>query len=258
MLGPCPESCAVMIVLTVKSFNGVPSDGLVASFDELGGTIGRADNNQLVLPDPERTISRVHAQVVFRSGRYALVDRGSNPVSINGRPLGNGQEAPLAPGDEVQIGGYSLRVDAGAPGAGAAAVDPFADFGGLAAAPPARPAARAPAASLDPLAAFGMAPSPSPSAAGLFAPPRAPTASPAAGGIPEDWDPFAADPKSSRPDDFARSLGQAPAGGGFGLDVGGRSSAPLIEGLPGSSGGSADSLDALFGLGAGSGGDPFA
>ncbi|RZL06033.1 MAG: FHA domain-containing protein, partial [Rubrivivax sp.] len=48
-------------------------------------------------PDPERTISRVHAQVAFRNGGFALIDRGSNPVLINGRALGNGAEAPLRP-----------------------------------------------------------------------------------------------------------------------------------------------------------------
>jgi FHA domain-containing protein/type VI secretion system protein len=99
---------STMIVLTVKSFNGAPTDALSASFDELGGTIGRADSNQLVLPDPERLISRIHAQVVFRNGGYALVDRGSNPVLVNGKPLGNGREAPLRDGDAVQIGGYLL------------------------------------------------------------------------------------------------------------------------------------------------------
>ena len=65
---------------------------LSGHFDETGGNIGRGESNQLVLPDPERTISRVHAQVVFRNGRYAIIDRGSNPISVNGRPLGNGQE----------------------------------------------------------------------------------------------------------------------------------------------------------------------
>ena len=50
-----------------------------ATFDELGGTIGRADTNNLVLPDPERAISRTHAQVVFRAGAYALVGAGANP-----------------------------------------------------------------------------------------------------------------------------------------------------------------------------------
>src|SRR5437762_2675140 len=84
------------------------------------------------LPDPERTISRVHAQVVYRNGRYAIVDRGSNPISVNGRPLGNGQEALIQAGDEIQIGGYAMRVEAGGAPGGAAAADPFADFPGLA------------------------------------------------------------------------------------------------------------------------------
>ncbi len=235
-----------MITLTVASFNGAPlAQPLTAHFDELGGNIGRAENNQLVLPDPERTISRVHAQVVFRGGRYAIVDRGSNPISVNGRPLGNGQEAPLQPGDQVQIGGYALNVEAGASGA-AVDLDPFADFGGLAApAAAARPPTAAPGgASLDPLAGFGMAP--------------APAAPAAAGGIPEDWDPFAPDPVAPGPaDPFARG------GGGvrdLGLEVGGRGAGPLIPDAPGGAAPAADSLDNLFGLGgAGSASaDPFA
>src|SRR6185295_5225846 len=172
----------------------------------LGGNIGRADTNQLVLPDPERTISRVHAQVVFRNGRYAIVDRGSNPVSVNGRPLGNGQEAPLQVGDKVQIGGYSLKVEAAAAGGGrGAAADPFADFGGLAApSPPPRThpphGAAGGGGNVDPLAAFGIAPA-APAAPG-YSPPRTglpPVPAPPAhsGGIPADWDPFAPDPPSA-------------------------------------------------------------
>jgi FHA domain-containing protein len=254
-----------VIIITVASYNGTPlPQALAAQFDELGGNIGRAENNQLVLPDPERTISRVHAQVVFRSGRYAIVDRGSNPISVNGRALGNGQEAPLQSGDEVQIGGYRLRVETGASGQGAAAADPFADFGGLAA--PAPGAGRAAAASMtDPLAAFGMAPAPAPldpfarGGGGFGAAPAAKAPS-AAGGIPHDWDPFAPDPKTGG-GDFARSLGQS--GGGakdFGLEVGGRAATPLIPDLPGQAPAPSDSLDNLFGLGAGagSGGDPLA
>ena len=248
-----------MIIITVASYNGAPmAQKLAAQFDELGGNIGRAENNQLVLPDPERTISRVHAQVVFRGGHYAIVDRGSNPIIVNGRPLGNGQEAPLQAGDEVQIGGYRMRVEGGAVGGGAAAADPFADFGGLAAPAPAAPRGNA---MTDPLAAFGMAPSPpaDPFAAhGAFGAPS-PAKSAAASGIPDDWDPFAPDPKPAG-GDFARSLGQ-PAGGdkSFGLDIGGRAAAPLIPDLPGAAPAPSDSLDNLFGLGVGGGGsDPLA
>jgi FHA domain-containing protein len=247
-----------VIIITVASYNGAPmAQKLAAQFDELGGNIGRAENNQLVLPDPERTISRVHAQVVFRGGHYAIVDRGSNPIVVNGRPLGNGQEAPLQAGDEIQIGGYRMRVEGGAVGGGAAAADPFADFGGLAA--PAPAGARG-AATTDPLAAFGVSPSapadPFAARGGFGAQPASKPA-PAAGGIPDDWDPFAPDPKPAG-GDFARSLGQ-PAGGdkAFGLDIGGRAAAPLIPDLPGAAAAPSDSLDNLFGLGAGSG-DPLA
>ncbi len=55
-----------MLTLTVTQFNGtaLPTP-IKASFDETGGAIGRAETNALVLPDPERTISRVHARVSF-------------------------------------------------------------------------------------------------------------------------------------------------------------------------------------------------
>jgi len=262
-----------VIIITVASYNGAPlAQPLAAQFDELGGNIGRADNNQLVLPDPERSISRVHAQVVFRGGRYAIVDRGSNPISVNGRPLGNGQEAPLQSGDQIQIGGYLMHIEAGAGGAAAAAADPFADFAGLAAPAPmsAGRAAPASAASLDPLAGFGLTPSAAPppfgggggggfggGGGGFGAPPAA---APSAGGIPADWDPFAPDPQPSGGQDFARSLGQRAPAANLGLEVGGRAAAPLIPDLPGQGSTASDSLDNLFGLGApaSSGADPLA
>lgn len=263
-----------MIKLTVQTYNGAPlPQALSAQFDELGGSIGRADNNQLVLPDPERSISRVHAQVVFRNGSYVLVDRGSNAVLINGRPLGNGVEAPLAPGDQVQIGGYAIRVDAGAASGGmrggASAADPFGDLGGMAfSAPPAAPP-RPPqpgAAPLDPLAAFGFSGSPAPAGGdpfGFGGAPSAPAsgggAGPAAGGIPDDWDPFAPDPVSApKPQDLARSLGQT---GALGLELGGAAPGPLISGMGDLGGGKANtssSIDAMFGLGSTGGADPLA
>lgn len=249
-----------MISISVTSYNGAATAPLSGHFDELGGNIGRAENNQLVLPDPERTISRVHAQVVFRNGRYAIVDRGSNPISVNGRPLGNGQEAFIQPGDELQIGGYAMRVEAGGAAAGAPAADPFADFSGLASSPPLTGRSAAPAAPFaDPLAGFGAPPRAAPAATPAPAYPSAPTA---AGGIPADWDPFAPDAAAPAPaNEFARSLGQSPGAGrsNFGLDVGGRAEALIPEFGSGSGGGGGDSLDALFGLGAGGGGkDPLA
>lgn len=175
-----------MIVLAVMTYNGTATEPVEASFDELGGTIGRADGNLMVLPDPERTISRVHAKVVYRNGTYAIEDRGSNPILVNGNVVGHGREWPLAPGDVVQIGGYELGVRAS--GAPASSDDPFADvFSPVAGVPAETPLSQP---------SFQTAPP-------AKAPPRAtPPAPPPAGAIPSDWDPLsddtAARPSSSR------------------------------------------------------------
>lgn len=228
-----------MIKITVASYNNAPSgQHLTFTFDELGGTIGRADTNQLILPDPERSISRVHAQVVFRNGRFSLVDKGSNPVSVNGKALGNGTEATIQPGDQIQIGGYLLLVE---PAAAAGMASPPLQ----AASPFAPPApAPAPAASGDPFAGFWSPPA---------TPPVASTPAPAsAGGIPTDWDPFAS-PLSAPPAAPAAAPGSSDPFGMFGA-----APAPLGGGsVPSMAPASDSSIDSLFGLGAPSGADPF-
>jgi type VI secretion system FHA domain protein len=215
-----------MILLTVLSFNGSPltdKAGLAASFDELGGTIGRADNNHLVLPDPERSISRVHARIVFRAGAYSVIDSGSNPIAVNGRTLGASTEQALKPGDQLQIGGYLLAVSAAAT-ATPTSSDPFADlFGdigsGLAAPAPASYASTPPSR---------PAPSVWPT----------PAANSPAGQIPDDWDPFA-----SHTDVPPAAAAAAIGAGTSNLQLGVNK---------------ADSLDDMFGLGpAGAHTDPF-
>ena len=140
--------------------------GASAHFDATGGTVGRASTNMLVLDDPERTVSRVHAQIVFREGRFFVVDRGSNPMSHNGRPLGAGNEAPLANGDRLVIGGFELAVsEVGQPPVAA----PLGGMvlGGPAAAPMpvAPPASRANDPFADLLAEFAPKAAPVPAAA---------------------------------------------------------------------------------------------
>jgi len=248
-----------VITLTIISYNGAPvSRAASATFDELGGTIGRADTNQLVLEDPDRTISRVHAQVVFRSGSYAVVDRGSNPIQVNGRDVGNGREAPLAEGDRLQIGGYVLSVQRALIATAAASDDPFAGLLSPAGAKaPAAPSVARPAQGMaDPLAAFGFDAKPVAAPSAYARPASSPPPAPAVGGIPEDWDPFAPDPVPSS----APSPGRAGAGGrgGFGLDIGGAAPEALIPGLSAPGAGAGDSLDSLFGLKPGNGGDPLA
>ncbi len=114
-----------VIVLIALTYEGVAIEPIEAVFDAPGGTIGRAEGNLMVLPDPGRTLSRVHAQVILRNAGHAIKDRGSNPIQVNGNVLGHGKDWPLAAGDVVRIGGYQIGVRAS--GSAAASVDRFAD-----------------------------------------------------------------------------------------------------------------------------------
>src|SRR5215475_11843941 len=113
---PGAEESPTLIIIEVISVNGKPpGDPLAAEVDELGGNIGRAEGNTLVLPDPDKMISRRHASIAFRGGRYVISDHGTAmPVYVNGRALGNGQESPIDAGDEIRIGGFTLVVKPGA------------------------------------------------------------------------------------------------------------------------------------------------
>jgi type VI secretion system protein len=77
-----------------------------------GGTIGRATDNEWILPDPERYLSGKHARVDFRAGTYVLVDTSSNGTYLNGAqvPLGKYHDYQLKDGDYVRLGEYELLV----------------------------------------------------------------------------------------------------------------------------------------------------
>ncbi|HZF86062.1 MAG TPA: type VI secretion system-associated FHA domain protein TagH [Burkholderiaceae bacterium] len=241
-----------MIRITVQgaSGQGAPS----AEFGEAGGTIGRADTNTLVLSDPDRTVSRVHAQVLCRAGQFVVIDRGSNPMLHNGRALGAGQEAVLSDGDRLVIGSFQLMVSvqqAAAPSsAPAAAPDPFAtQFG----------AGAAPAASDDPFADLldGLgAPAPAPNA---VARPAATPSLPEHGPFADPMGLGAAPPPDGAADPFADLLG--PGAGGAPAPA---STAPFDDfsdlGLPAAAApiASGQRIDDLFGGVAGIGGDPLA
>jgi FHA domain len=130
-----------VLLIRALSFKGRPvAQEIAARFGEAGGTIGRGESSTLVLPDPERYISRTHATVSFQAGGYVITDNGTkNPVILNGRPLGSGLQARLADGDTVKVGDYALLVTliprAASPIQPVPAVaspkdDPLAAFGG--------------------------------------------------------------------------------------------------------------------------------
>jgi type VI secretion system FHA domain protein len=92
-------------------------------------TIGRGRECDIVLEDPERHVSRVHATITARGEASVLtVSSRVNSVIINGNVLTAGQSTVLSAGDEVTIGDYVFMVvlDSSAMQAGPATASPDA------------------------------------------------------------------------------------------------------------------------------------
>ena len=77
-----------------------------------GGSIGRAHDNDWVLPDPERYLSAHHARVRFSNGAFHLLDTSSNGVFINERATALGRRGSylLRDGDRLRLGEYLIAV----------------------------------------------------------------------------------------------------------------------------------------------------
>jgi type VI secretion system protein len=81
-------------------------------FGVSGGRIGRAADNDWVLPDPDRYVSSHHAKVTFRSGAWVLEDTSTNGIFINGADTPVSMEGPYAlqDGDRLRVGDYDILV----------------------------------------------------------------------------------------------------------------------------------------------------
>src|SRR5687768_12670741 len=73
--------------------------------------IGRLETCDVVLDDI--TVSRVHAGVTFHDSHYVLANlSSSNVLTLNGRLLGTKESDVLTVGDTIQIGPFTVVVDA--------------------------------------------------------------------------------------------------------------------------------------------------
>ena len=96
--------------------------------DKAGGTIGRADDNDWVLPDPNRYISAYHARITYRNGSFIIEDTSTNGLYINDEldPVGRLGPQPLRAGDTLRMGAYRIGVrDSDATVAENSAIVPF-------------------------------------------------------------------------------------------------------------------------------------
>lgn len=81
-------------------------------FGVTGGKIGRAQDNDWILPDPDRYVSSHHCKVDFRAGRWMLEDTSTNGVFINGSdtPASVAGAYTLQDGDRLRLGDYEVLV----------------------------------------------------------------------------------------------------------------------------------------------------
>lgn len=104
----------MVVTLKVVSYqkNVLGADAQV-QFDPKGGSFGRSEDNDWVLPDPERIISSRHGIVDFRDGEFWITDCSTNGIYIGDRSvlLGKGKSVMLHHGDHLILGEYEVEVD---------------------------------------------------------------------------------------------------------------------------------------------------
>jgi type VI secretion system protein ImpI len=188
--------------LTLEVISGnAPAGSRRKVFTVDGGKIGRAPENDMVLTGVG--VHRHHATVRFINGVFFIEGVGTNGIAVNNAEavLPRNEPYPLKTGDKVFIDEFEVSI-------GVSVQPPPEAAAPRAAAPPARPAARAPvepileADDLDPLNQLSAPPArvqarPPPTSEwnqtsslnDQFTPP-APSAPPLGGGqaIPENWD----------------------------------------------------------------------
>jgi type VI secretion system protein len=105
------NSATITLTVTLRA-GSAPPQPMSATFDQQGGSIGRRQENDWVLPDPERFISGRHALVDFSDGAFYLTDISSNGVFLNRSttPLGKDNRIALQDGDIISIGDYEISV----------------------------------------------------------------------------------------------------------------------------------------------------
>ena len=147
---------STLVLRVVRGPGAVPEETRQVTGGQF--SIGRGPDNDWVLTDPDRHLSKRHCVLGWRDGGWLLAD-----VSTNGTFLNREREAigprprSLSDGDRLQLGAYEIEVriaqpaarpavprpvpNSGVPGPAAAPVKPPAPVLARPVAPPSRPAA---------------------------------------------------------------------------------------------------------------------
>ncbi|MGX9120473.1 type VI secretion system-associated FHA domain protein TagH [Mesorhizobium sp. BHbsci] len=108
----------MQVVLRVENTESALAEtlGIGGLIQASGGlTIGRAEDNGLVLPDHQQIISNYHCSIECVDGRFILTDRSSSGTYLNQQALPRETPVTLKAGDVIQIGCYRIEVVAADP-----------------------------------------------------------------------------------------------------------------------------------------------
>ncbi|TWB56715.1 type VI secretion system-associated FHA domain protein TagH [Nitrospirillum viridazoti] len=89
------------------------SEGETRVCDGASFTIGRGAENDWVVNDPQRHLSKQHCRIELRGQTYFVTDTSTNGVYVGGAaaPLGRGNSQPVNDGDVINLGPCTLRLE---------------------------------------------------------------------------------------------------------------------------------------------------
>ncbi len=103
----------MLLELSVLSYHRLsPRQVALKRFDVNGGNLGRAEHADWHLPDPERVVSSIHAQITFNDSSFWITDSSTNGLFVNRSvtALGQGNRHRLADEDLLCLGDYEIKV----------------------------------------------------------------------------------------------------------------------------------------------------
>lgn len=118
------------VTLHFQPTGAVHASGAPVTVQGKGITIGRGNENDLVLADPDRMLSKRHCTIEDHNGNVVILDTSTNGTFLNyGKlPLG-ATPTPLSDGDILSIGPYEIMVKISADADDALGLADPLDFG---------------------------------------------------------------------------------------------------------------------------------